>query len=82
MAEMDETYCLALQGQIPSLPDLEMTFVGRAGSDTIDGGDGNNSYSPWPSLNDPSIGNLADLQTTSITGGSDLDIVYLRGLKS
>lgn len=57
-------------------------IVGRAGSDTIDGGDGNNSYSPWPSLNDPSIGNLADLQTTTITGGSNLDVVYLRGGKS
>ena len=57
-------------------------IVGRAGSDTINGGDGNNSYSPWPSLNAPSIGNLADLQTTTITGGSNLDIVYLRGLQS
>ena len=57
-------------------------IVGRAGSDTIIGGKGNNSYSPWPSLNDPSIGNLADLQTTTITGGDDLDVVYLRGDKT
>ena len=57
-------------------------IVGRAGSDTINGGNGNNSYSPWPSLNDPSIGNLESLQTTRITGGSGLDIVYLRGNKN
>jgi len=57
-------------------------IVGRAGSDTIDGGNGNNSYSPWPSLNDPAIGSLENLQTTTITGGSGLDIVYLRGNKN
>ena len=57
-------------------------IVGRAGSDTIDGGNGNNSYSPWPSLNDPAISNLGSLNTTTITGGSGLDIVYLRGNKN
>ena len=57
-------------------------FVGRAGSDTIDGGDGNNSYSPWPSLSDPTVSNLETTQTTTITGGNDLDVLYLRGKKS
>ena len=57
-------------------------IVGRAGSDTLDGGNGNNSYSPWPSLNDPAIGSLEVLQTTTITGGTGLDIVYLRGSKN
>ena len=57
-------------------------IVGRAGSDSIDGGNGNNNFSPWPSLNDPAIGSLENLQTTTITGGSGLDIVYLRGKKN
>lgn len=57
-------------------------LIGRAGSDNLNGGDGNNSYSPWPSLNDPSISNLATTQTTTISGGSGLDIVYLRGNQS
>lgn len=57
-------------------------IVGRAGSDSLNGGNGNNSYSPWPSLNDPSISNLATTQTTTISGGSGLDIVYLRGNQS
>jgi hypothetical protein len=48
----------------------------------MDGGNGNNSYSPWPSLNDPSVANLSALKTTTITGGSGLDIVYLRGNKN
>ena len=57
-------------------------IVGRAGSDTISGGEGSNSYSPWPSLSDPSISSLESLQKTTITGGSGLDIVYLRGTQS
>jgi hypothetical protein len=57
-------------------------IVGRGGSDSMDGGNGNNSYSPWPSLNDPSVANLSALKTTTITGGSGLDIFYLRGNKN
>lgn len=57
-------------------------IVGRGGSDSIDGGDGNNSYSPWPSLTDPAVTNLSALKTTTISGGSGLDIVYLRGNKA
>lgn len=57
-------------------------IVGRAGSDNINGGNGNNSYSPWPSLNDPSIISLNNPQTTTISGGSGLDVIYLRGNKN
>ncbi|MDM7959559.1 MAG: hypothetical protein QUV04_07345 [Synechococcus sp. WH 8007] len=57
-------------------------IVGRGGGDTMIGGDGNNRYSPWPSLQDPSLLGLSDTVTTTITGGSGLDVVYLRGNKN
>ncbi len=57
-------------------------IVGRGGADNINGGGGNNSYSPWPSLTDPSLNNLASTLTSTVSGGSGLDIIYLRGNKS
>jgi len=54
-------------------------LVGRGGGDTMLGGNGNNRYSPWPSLQDPSLMGLSDTAITTITGGSGLDVVYLRG---
>ena len=57
-------------------------LVGRGGGDTMLGGNGNNRYSPWPSLQDPSLSSLSDTVTTTITGGSGLDVVYLRGNKN
>ena len=57
-------------------------LVGRGGGDTMLGGNGNNRYSPWPSLQDPSLLGLSDTVTTTITGGSGLDVVYLRGNKN
>jgi Ca2+-binding RTX toxin-like protein len=54
-------------------------IVGRGGADTLNGGNGNNSYSPWPSLADPALNNLTDTLTTTVSGGSGLDVIYLRG---
>lgn len=53
------------------------TLIGRGGADSLNGGAGNNSYLPWPDLT--STTNLAN---AAISGGSGLDIVYLRGNRS
>lgn len=50
------------------------TLVGRGGGDQMRGGGGRDSYSPWPDLSgSPPLGNAV------ISGGADLDILYLRG---
>ena len=53
------------------------TLIGRGGNDQMNGGEGSNSYLPWPDLASASA-----LGTVTITGGSGLDVVYLRGNRS
>ena len=43
----------------------------------MNGGEGSNSYLPWPDLASASA-----LGSVTITGGSGLDVVYLRGNRS
>lgn len=53
------------------------TLIGRGGADSLIGGNGNNSYLPWPDLT-----TATSLANSAISGGSGLDVVYLRGNKS
>jgi hypothetical protein len=53
------------------------TLVGRGGADSLRGGTGNNSYLPWPDLT-----TATNLASAAISGGSGLDVVYLRGNRS
>ena len=53
------------------------TLVGRGGADSLSGGTGNNSYLPWPDLT-----TATNLASAAISGGSGLDVVYLRGNRS
>lgn len=52
------------------------TLVGRCGNDELIGGNGTNHYLPWDQA--CFLGN----ESTTITGGSGTDIIYLRGLRS
>lgn len=52
------------------------TLIGRGGTDNLIGGAGNNSFLPWPDLT-----TATSLSNAAISGGSGLDVVYLRGNK-
>jgi hypothetical protein len=57
-------------------PDAD-TIVGRGGNDSMIGGSGTNSYSPWPDL-----ASTTPPGAVTITGGTGLDVVYIRGNKN
>ena len=56
-------------------PDAD-TLISRNGGDTLNGGNGSNSYLPWGDR-----ANSNSFSNVTINGGTGLDVVYLRGTR-
>ena len=56
-------------------PDAD-TLISRNGGDTLNGGNGSNSYLPWGDRT-----NSNSFSNVTINGGTGLDGVYLRGTR-
>ena len=56
-------------------PDAD-TLISRNGGDTLNGGNGNNSYLPWGDRD-----NSNSFSNDTINSGTGLNVVYLRGTR-